>query len=223
MRLLLIEDEPDMAALYAGAVRAGGFVVDVVGSLDEAQMAARLARYDLLLLDRRLPDGEGLGALPRLCASQPGVPVIVLTALDAVPDRVRGLDAGADDYISKPVDFDELRARIRAALRRPGGSAPPPVTCGALRFDLTSREVWVHAQPLVLRRRELGLLECLIRRAGRVVARETLLAEVYGFDDDINSNTLDAHVSRLRGHLTDARAEVTIHTVRGVGYLLDRA
>jgi DNA-binding response OmpR family regulator len=223
MRLLLIEDEPDMAALYAEAVRAGGFVVDVVGTLDEAMAAVRVARFDLLLLDRRLPDGEGLNALPRLRAAQPGVPVIVLTALDAVPDRVHGLDAGADDYVAKPVDFDELRARIRAALRRPGGARLPPVVCGAVCFDPASREVSVNDRPLVLKRRELGLLESLIRRAGRVVPRETLLSELYGFDDDIQSNTLDAHVSRLRGRLTDARAGTAIHTVRGVGYMLDRA
>jgi two-component system OmpR family response regulator len=223
MRVLLIEDEPDMAALYAQAVRVGGFVVDVATSLDEAQAAVRVARYDLLLLDRRLPDGEGLGALPRLRAAQPGVPVIVLTALDAVPDRVLGLDAGADDYVAKPVDFDELRARIRAALRRPGAGPPPPMECGAVRFDLSSREVWVAGQPLVLKRRELALLESLIRRAGRVVPRDTLLSELYGFDDDVQSNTLDAHVSRLRGRLAEAGARVAIHTVRGVGYLLDRA
>ena len=222
MRLLLIEDEPDIAALYAEAVRAGRFVVDVAASLDEAQAAVSVARYDLLLLDRRLPDGEGLGALPRLRAAQPGVPVILLTALDAVPDRVRGLDAGADDYIAKPVDFDELRARIRAALRRPGAEAPPPIECGAIRFDLSSREVWVAGQPLMLKRRELALLECLIRRAGRVAPRETLLSELYGFDDEVQSNTLDAHVSRLRGRLSEADAGVAIHTVRGVGYMLDR-
>lgn len=212
-----------MARLVAVNVGAAGFTVDRVTSIGDADAALKVARYALILLDRRLPDGDGLTLIARVRRAQPGVPVIVLSALDAVPDRVRGLDKGADDYLAKPFDTDELLARIRAALRRPGAEDAPPIACGRLAFDLSSRSVTIGGAPLTLKRRELALLESLIRRAGRVVQRDTLVEEIYGFDDDIQSNTLDAHVSRLRNRLVDLGAGVLIHPVRGVGYLLDRA
>lgn len=223
MRVLLVEDEPEMARLVAVNVGAAGFTVDQVTSIGDADTALKVARYALVLLDRRLPDGDGLTLIGRIRRVQPGVPVIVLSALDAVLDRVRGLDKGADDYLPKPFDTDELLARIRAALRRPGAEDAPPIACGRLAFDLSSRSVTIGGSPLTLKRRELSLLESLIRRAGRVVQRETLVEEIYGFDDDIQSNTLDAHVSRLRARLADLGAGVLIHPIRGVGYLLDRA
>jgi DNA-binding response OmpR family regulator len=223
MRVLLVEDEPEMAALVALDIEAQGFAVDCVGSIDEALTAVRLARYGLVVLDRRLPDGDGIAILPELRRGAPGAPVLALTALDAVPDRVRGLDAGADDYLAKPFDIEELRARIRAALRRPGAGASPPISVGRLRFDPNSREVSVGGEVLVLQRRELALLETLVRRARRVVQRATLLNEVYGFDEEPSSNTLDAHVSRLRKRLTRLGSGVAIHPVRGVGYMLDEA
>jgi DNA-binding response OmpR family regulator len=223
MRVLLIEDEPEMARLVGTSVTRAGYVVDTAGTIDEAEAAIGLARYSLVLLDRRLPDGDGLALLPRIRTRQPGVPVIVLTALDAVPDRVRGLDAGADDYIGKPYEADELLARVRAALRRPGGEAAPPIVCGALAFDPTTHEVTVQDAPVALPRRELALLGTLMRRLGRVVLRETLLDEVYGFDGEVSSNTLDAHVSRLRARLARAGAGVALHPLRGVGYMLDRS
>ena len=212
-----------MARLVAVNVGAAGFTVDRVTSIGDADAALKVARYALVLLDRRLPDGDGLTLIGRVRRTQPGVPVIVLSALDAVLDRVCGLDKGADDYLPKPFDTDELLARIRAALRRPGAEDAPPIACGRLAFDLSSRSVTIGGAPLTLKRRELALLESLIRRAGRVVQRETLVEEIYGFDDDIQSNTLDAHVSRLRGRLIELGADVLIHPIRGVGYLLDRA
>lgn len=223
MRVLLVEDEPEMAKLVADGVGADGLVVDAVGSIDEAEAAIAVARYALVLLDRRLPDGDGLVLLRRMRSTQPGVPVIVLTALDAVPSKVEGLDAGADDYLTKPFETEELRARIRAALRRPGAEFTPPVACGRLLFDLTARHVTISGQAVVLRRRELALLEALVRRAGRVVQRATLMDEVYGFAEDVTSNTLDSHVSRLRARLTELGAGIVIHPVRGVGYMLDAA
>jgi DNA-binding response OmpR family regulator len=221
--VLLVEDEPEMARLVGDSVARAGYVVDIAGTIDAAEGAVAMARYGLVLLDRRLLDGDGIALLRRIRRSQPGVPVIVLTALDAVPDRVHGLDAGADDYISKPCNTDELLARMRAALRRPGGEAAPPIVCGKITFDPATHEVTVHGTPTTLGRRELALLSALIRRRGRVVLRETLLDEVYGFDTEVNSNTLDAHVSRLRARLTRLSSGVAVHPVRGVGYMLDRA
>lgn len=212
-----------MSALVARNVGAAGFAVDRVASVADADAALAVARYALVLLDRRLPDGDGLTLMRHIRRAQPGVPVIVLSALDGVVERVRGLDEGADDYLSKPFDTDELLARIRAALRRPGAEDAPPILCGRLGFNPSTRMVTIDGAPLALKRRELAVLESLVRRVGRVVQRDTLIEEVYGFDDDIQSNTLDAHVSRLRARLAELGADVLIHPVRGVGYLLDRA
>jgi two-component system, OmpR family, response regulator len=223
MRVLLVEDESEMRRAVLANLRSAGFIADAVGTVDEARSSVSIIRYGLVLLDRRLPDGDGLSLIPHVRRVQPWVPVILVSALDQIADKIRGLDMGADDYLTKPFDADELMARVRAALRRPGGEQTPPVLCGRLSFDLASREVIVAGQPLVLKRRELSLLEALMRRAGRVVLRDQLLEDVYGFDDDIQSNTLDAHISRLRGRLAKAQAGVVIHPVRGVGYCLDAA
>lgn len=220
MRILVVEDEAEMARLLAARLDAAGFIADRVGSCAEAEEAVALAPYALLLLDRRLPDGDGAALVPRLRARQPDVPIILVSALDGVADRVRGLDSGADDYLGKPFDGDELLARIRAALRRPGGQTPPPVLCGRLSFDAGQRAAAVAGTPLLLRRRELAILETLMLRAGRVVPRERLLEATFGFDDDVLPTALESHVSRLRSRLAEAGAGVLIHPVRGVGYLL---
>jgi DNA-binding response OmpR family regulator len=221
MRILLVEDEPELAATIAGRLADERFVVDRAGSLGDAIEAVMCADYRAVLLDRRLPDGDGLSLLPVLRTRPLPAPVLVLTALDDVPDRVAGLDAGADDYLIKPFAVDELLARIRVLLRRfSAGSAAPKVTVGRLEYDLGDRASKVGGSPLSLPRRELAILDALMRRAGRVVLREHLEAQVYGYDDDISSNALEAHVSRLRKRLTDAGAGVILHGVRGVGYML---
>jgi len=219
----LVEDHPEMAKLVVSCLTAQGYVVDRARDIAEASAAAAGARYDLLLLDRRLPDGDGVAFLRDLRRDGVSTPVILITALDGVPDRVEGLDAGADDYLTKPFHADELLARMRAASRRPGGGAQPPLICGQLRFDPTSREVTVGGRALLLTRRELALLDALMRRMGRVVQRGVLFEELYGFDDDVSPTTIEAHVSRLRSRLAAAEAGVAIHPVRGVGYLLDAA
>lgn len=224
MRILLIEDEPELGTATATRLTGEGFVVDHFGSLGEAIEAVLGAQYRAILLDRRLPDGDGLSLLPVLRTRPSPPPVIVLTALDDIPDRVAGLDAGAEDYLIKPYAFDELMARLRVLLRRSAnGAALPSVSVGRLQYDLAAREPKVDGTALALPRRELAILDALIRRAGRVVMRESLEAQVYGFDDDISSNAIEAHISRLRKRLADARAGVIVHGVRGVGYMLRAA
>lgn len=221
MRVLLVEDEPELAAATAQRLTGAGFVVDHVGSLGDAIEATVAAEYRAVLLDRRLPDGDGLSLLPVLRTRRSVPPVIVLTALEDVPDRVAGLDAGAEDYLIKPYAFEELLARLRVLLRRRAGGAPlPAVAIGRLRYDLAAREPRVGDTTLALPRRELAILDALVRRAGRVVLRESLEAQVYGFDGEISSNALEAHGSRLRRRLSDAGSGVVLHGVRGVGYML---
>jgi two-component system, OmpR family, response regulator len=224
MRILVVEDEFELAALIVDRLQRSGFEADHVGSLQEARKAIAAQGYSLALLDRRLPDGDSISLVPEIRRSHPGVRILMLTAHDAVSDKIAGLEAGADDYLTKPFDVYELMARIRANLRRSGaGSNEPPVTVGALSCDLQTREAFVGGRPLVLHQRELALLESLVRRAGRTTSRETLLAEVYDGADEPRSNALDALISRLRKHLNDEQAGVSIHPIRGVGYLLAKS
>jgi DNA-binding response OmpR family regulator len=219
MRILLVEDEIEMAAALRAALARRGFVVDRVRTLEDAHIALKEPGVRAVLLDRRLPDGDGLSLLPVLRAMADPPPVIVLTALGQTMERVEGLDAGADDYLVKPFELDELLARLRAVARRRAGAAVEPLTLGALSFDTVHREAQVSGNPLQLPRREIALLDVLLRRAGRVVLRETIEAALFGFDDAPASNTLDSHVSRLRRRLSDAGAGVAIHALRGVGYM----
>lgn len=220
MRLLLVEDEAEMAAALSAALLKFDVVVDHVFSLDLAREAIAEPVHDAIILDRQLPDGDGLSLVPDLRARRSGVPVIVLTARGEVNDRVLGLDAGADDYLAKPFALEELLARLRAVLRRPSAMAPTLARVGKLTFNFASRDVTIDGQPLELRRRELLVLETLIRRHGRTVLRTVLEEAVYSFDDEIQSNALDSHISRLRRKLDAAGAEIEIHNIRGVGYLL---
>ncbi len=220
MRILLVEDEAEFAKAMRGALERDRFVVDWVTSISLASEASRSHVHELVLLDRTLPDGDGLSLIPQLRADNPGVPIIVLSARGELTDRVAGLDDGADDYLVKPFDLAEMLARIRAVQRRPNELAPDEIVVGDLVFDMAFGEARVHGTQLVLQRREVAVLTALIRRRGRVVLRETIEEAVYGFDDAIQSNTLDSHISRLRRKFSDAGAGVEIHTVRGVGYLL---
>lgn len=220
MRILLVEDEAEFAEALRGALERDRFIVDWVASRALANEASRSGVHELVLLDRTLPDGDGLDLIPRLRVDNPGVPIIVLSARGEPSDRVAGLDEGADDYLVKPFDLEEMLARIRAVRRRPAEMTVDEVMVGELTFDMAFGEAWVNGRRLDLQRREIAVLTALVRRRGRTVLRETLEAAVYGFDDMIQSNTLDSHISRVRRKLSDAGAGVAIHTVRGVGYLL---
>lgn len=220
MRILLVEDELEMADTLRMVLEREGYVVDHVASLADLYEAARLATSDVVLLDRTLPDGDGISAITELRRFNPGVPVIVLTARDRIDDRVVGLDTGADDYLTKPFAKEELLARIRAVRRRPAALPSQQVQLGGLIYDMENDEALVGGVRLDLPRRELRVLATLMRRRGRTVLRGALEEAVYSFDDEIQSNSLDSHVSRLRGRLAAAKAEVEIHAIRGVGYLL---
>ncbi|QNQ08995.1 response regulator transcription factor [Sphingomonas alpina] len=220
MRILLIEDEMEMAAALRTVLEREGYVVNHVASLADAREALLSGCGDLVLLDRTLPDGDGLSLLAELRQGNPGMPVIVITARGDVIDRVSGLDHGADDYLAKPFAMEEMLARIRAVRRRPTTRPSQQVQLGQLVYDLVNSEAIVAGKRLDLPRRELLVLAALMRRRGRTVQRGALEDAVYGFDDEIQSNTLDSHISRLRRRLAEAGAEVEIHAIRGVGYLL---
>lgn len=220
MRVLLIEDEPGLAESLCAVLTKERFVVDHVDRLAAAGEASLMARFDLVLLDRKLPDGDALALIPLLRARNPGVRIIVLSACGEVADRVAGLDEGADDYLVKPFALDEMLARIRAVRRRPEELERVGIRAGALVFDLANDEVEVRGERLDLPRRELRVLAALMKRRGRTVLRETLEQAVFGFDDEVQSNTLDSHVSRLRQKMRKSAAGIEIHAIRGVGYLL---
>ncbi|KSV68345.1 MULTISPECIES: response regulator transcription factor [unclassified Ensifer] len=220
MRVLLVEDEKELAGALKAALSHHRMIADHARDLAEAALILNDAVYDVVVLDRKLPDGDGLSLIPVIRARGNTVPVLMLTALDDLADRVAGLDGGADDYIGKPFAFEELLARLRALARRPVPVQSDVVTVGRLSFDLAHCEASVAGTPLKMPRRELLVLETLTRRMGRMVLRAALMEAVFGLDDEIQSNALDTHISRVRRKLTDADAGVTINGIRGVGYLL---
>ncbi|WP_119390753.1 response regulator transcription factor [Taklimakanibacter lacteus] len=220
MRLLLIEDELDMASALSDALAKHNIVIDHVTSMADAREAADMRSYDAILLDRQLTDGEGLKLIPELRAGNIDSPIIVLTAHNDHEGRIRGLDLGADDYMGKPFVVEELIARLRAVLRRPTLLSSDVISVGRLAFDASHMEPSLDGKPLILPRRELLVLAALMKRNGRTVTREALANAVYSFDVEIQSNSLDAHVSRLRKKLMNLNAGVAIHTIRGIGYLL---
>ena len=230
MRVLLVEDHPAMREMMTAHLREAGFVTDAVGRGDEAVAATSANLYDAVILDLGLPDLDGLAVLQQLRAGHAAnVPVLVLTARDSVGDRVHGLDAGADDYLLKPFDLDEFDARLRSLLRRPGQRRDPMLRFGPLVFDTEAREARIGDGPLDLSRRELSLLEELIRAEGRTVVRDTLEDRLYGLNETVSGNALEAIVSRLRRHLAEAcnpaagrapEPEIAIETIRGIGYRL---
>ena len=220
MRVLLVEDEKELAGALMAALSHHRMIADHARDLAEAALILNDAVYDVVVLDRKLPDGDGLSLIPVIRARGNTVPVLMLTALDDLADRVAGLDGGADDYIGKPFAFEELLARLRALARRPVPVQSDVVTVGRLSFDLAHCEASVAGTPLKMPRRELLVLETLTRRMGRMVLRAALMEAVFGLDDEIQSNALDTHISRVRRKLADADAGVTINGIRGVGYLL---
>ena len=218
MRILVVEDDPLLGdALHAG-LRQRGFDVDWVRDGVAGEGALRAETFAGVVLDLGLPRLDGLTLLRRERARGTRVPMLVLTARDATEDRVSGLDSGADDYVVKPVDLDELAARLRALVRRSTGEPAPVLTLGTLKLDPAARTVTLGARPIELQAREFNLLHELMRNAGRVLTRRELEQRLYAWGEEIESNALEVHVHHLRRKLAPA----LIRTVRGVGYVIPR-
>lgn len=219
MRILLIEDDTVLGAAVRDQIAAGGESVDWVTRLDAAGDALAGAAYDLVLLDLMLPDGRGIVFLRSLRGRGDATPVIILTALDQVSDRIEGLNAGADDYLVKPFDLAELSARIGSVARRYSGNPNPIITHAGLDIDLAARSIRRNGKPIALTAREWALFEAFLVRPGRLLSKAQLEEKLYAFGAEIESNTIEVHVSRLRKKLGPA----VIETERGMGYRLGPA
>ncbi|MBI4193947.1 MAG: response regulator transcription factor [Betaproteobacteria bacterium] len=220
MRILIAEDDPVLADGLMRSLRQADYAVDCVAAGDQAEHVLLAQTYDLVILDLGLPRLDGFEVLRRLRHRGSKVPVLVLTARDAVDDRVRGLDLGADDYLTKPFDLPELEARVRALIRRGQSGGGSTLSHGALKLDTAGRRATLKGVSLDLSARELGVLEVLMHRSGRVVNKEQLAEQLYGWDEEVGANAIEVYVHRLRKKLEPAG--VTIRTIRGLGYLLDK-
>lgn len=217
MRILLVEDYRMIAEGVRRALKADGWAVDWVQDGESVLTALAAGEiYDLMLLDLGLPKRDGIEVLRTLRARGHGLPVLILTARDAVAERVKGLDAGADDYLVKPFDLDELAARMRALLRRQAGRSEPQIRYGALTLDPASHRVTLAEQPVALSAREFALLEALLARPGAVLSKSQLEEKVYGWGEEIGSNTVEVYIHALRKKL----GADLIRNVRGLGYMI---
>ncbi|GGX84677.1 MULTISPECIES: response regulator [Vogesella] len=220
MRIILIEDQPDLAHWLARALTASGYVVDVIGDGIDADNALKTEEYDLAILDMNLPRLSGETILQRLRARHQTLPVLVLTARGELSDKVKGLEMGADDYLVKPFELDELEARLKALLRRHQGHENAWLQCGDLRYSKQQQFFELAGKLLTLTRREHTVLEVLIRRKGQPLNRERLFNQVFTLDDNANQEAIEVYIHRLRKKLDGSNVSIT--TLRGLGYLLEQ-
>jgi DNA-binding response OmpR family regulator len=220
MRLLVVEDNAKLSELLAQGLARAGFESDRVSRLAAAEEAMAATNYSAMILDLGLPDGDGRSLVTSLRAKGDHIPVLMLTARDGLEDKVAGLASGADDYLVKPFAFEELIARLRALLRRPGEFLGNSISAGNVTFDTVARQVFVAGQPVSFSARETALLEILIRRPGRVIPKRVVEDQLFGLSEEVRSNAVEVNIHRLRKQLTDTGADVEVHTVRGVGYIL---
>ena len=220
MRVLLIEDDDAMAEALVDALSRRGLSVDRARASEEAEAYLGAIDYAAVLLDLGLPDEDGIALLARMRARGDARPVMVLTARGSIDARIRGLNEGADEYMVKPFDVNELHARLLAITRRSGDYVGNSVRCGALEFFIQTRVAYIGARPLALSVRETQLLELLLRPAGKVVPKRVAEDQLFGMDGDLGSNAVEVYVHRLRKRLDDAETGARIETVRGVGYMI---
>jgi len=220
MRTLIIEDNAELARLLAERLAARGIDSDIAGCIAEADDHVAVGQFDAIMLDLGLPDGDGIDWLRSLPEERP--PVLILSARSTLDDRVTGLNTGADDYLVKPAEVEEIAARLRALVRRPGRRDPIVLKVGNVTFDTTSRQAEIGGQAIAIGRKEADFLEILLRNAGRVVPRERLEGTLYSASDPVTPNALEAVASRLRRRFAEAGEDDILHTVRGVGYFFGR-
>ncbi len=214
MRVLLVEDDPMIGRAVVAGLHGAGYAVDWVRDGAEAELAVGTGVYDLALLDLGLPRRDGLEILKGLRRGGEKLPILIITARDSVADRIAGLDAGADDYLVKPFDLDELHARARAVIRRQAGRSSPEISYGSLTLDPVTHIVMFQGAPVELSAREFAVLEALMKEPGAVVSREKLEDAVYGWGEEVGSNSIEVHLHHLRRKLSPQ----LIRNVRGVGY-----
>lgn len=219
MRVLVVEDDPVLLNGLQVGLGLAGFTVEAVANCADASAALDTADFDAVVLDLMLPDGSGLDILGTLRRRQSRVPVLLLTARDSVPDRIAGLDAGADDYLGKPFDLDEVAARLRALARRSGGHAAATLQWRDVVLDPASMGVTRSGEPVRLSRREFSILRALIERPGQILSRSQLEDRLYGWQEEIESNAIEVHIHNLRAKLGPG----VVETVRGVGYRMAEA
>ncbi|MEQ5827592.1 response regulator transcription factor [Sulfitobacter sp. NFXS29] len=220
MKFLLVEDNPDLAQAVASRLRLDGHVIDHASKLDDASDFVATGEYDLILLDIMLPDGDGRDFLKQQRARGLDTPVIVLTARSQVSDRVGSLDLGADDYLTKPFDHAELEARCRAVMRRRSGSSKTRIELGGIVFDPVAGSLSVRGTPVILRNRELRLLELFLNARGQIFSKQKLADRLFSYENDVSENAIEVYIGRLRKHLE--HSDLTITTMRGLGYRLDQ-
>jgi heavy metal response regulator len=220
MRALLIEDDPGICKSVSRGLRESGFIVDTATDGTQGLSLAVSEPYDVMVLDLMLPGHDGFTILKDLRGRGHKTPVICLTARDAVEDRIRGLDLGADDYMAKPFSFAELLARIRALMRRGAALTNNPIVVADLSIDVMARQVHRHEQRIDLSAREFALVEYLARNAGHVLSRTMILEHVWNMTHDPLTNVVDVHINRLRKKVDQGFAKPLIHTIRGVGYVM---
>lgn len=219
MRILILEDDKILGAMIAKSLRQNGFAVDWAETAGAALQCLTVERFDLLILDLGLPDSDGHSVVRKLRQLGQSLPVLILTARDALDERVKGLDQGADDYVIKPIAMPELHARVRALLRRRMNNANPQVTVGKLVIDTVGKRAYIGSRNIELSAREWSVLEYLVGNSGRIVSKDQLIQAIAGWDKELTQNAIEAYVHRIRAKIEGS--DITIRTVRGLGYMLE--
>ncbi|GGF97434.1 MULTISPECIES: response regulator [Cysteiniphilum] len=218
MRILVVEDDEMLGDGIVEGLRQHNYAVDLMRDGKMAELALDTEPYDAVVMDIGLPHKDGIAIVKSIRAKGNAVPVLLLTARDAIDDRVRGLDSGADDYLTKPFDLSELLARMRALVRRSVGRSEPKIKFEALELDPAAQTLTINGEFVKLSRREFALLECLLENIGKVVSKTKLLEKLYGWDEEVDSNTLEVHIHNLRKKIQNKY----IKTLRGVGYIIQK-